>query len=227
MFRPSTSLGEVYVQPRYAEAHPSLQSRLKRLTDIVVSGMFLLAFFWLYAAVALLVAITTGAPVIYRHQRIGADGVPFGVFKFRSMVVNADAILAEYLRDNPQARAEWARDFKLRDDPRVTPFGRFIRRTSLDELPQLWNVFKGDMTLVGPRPVTAAELANFYGAREVEYMRVKPGLTGLWQVSGRSLLSYADRIEMDLRYVKEWSFALDMKILWKTPWVVISGRGSH
>lgn len=230
MFRPSTSFGEA-IEPELVsppnELHASVHSRTKRCIDIIVALVFLVAFWWLYLAVALLVAVTTGLPVIYRHNRIGLGGGSFPVLKFRSMVPDGDEVLRRYFVDHPEAEATWLRDYKLPNDPRVTPFGRLIRRTSLDELPQLWNVLRGDMTLVGPRPVTAPELIQYYGAGRLRYMTVKPGITGLWQVSGRSTLTYSERVAQDMHYLRDWSIGLDLKILLKTLWVVTTARGSY
>lgn len=212
---------------RFSAPHPALSSKGKRMVDILLAVALLLLFAWAFLAIALLVASTTGSPVLYRHQRVGANGRRFYVMKFRSMLPNAEILLAEHLANNESARLEWSRDFKLRNDPRVTNFGRFLRRTSLDELPQLWNVLKGEMTFVGPRPVTATELDTFYGNRVYSYMSVKPGITGLWQVNGRSLLSYSDRVAMDIAYVERWSFKQDLAILLKTVAVVLRGTGSH
>ncbi len=142
------------------------------------------------------------------------------------MVVNADQVLKHLLDTDPQARAEWEREFKLKDDVRVTRVGRFLRRTSLDELPQLWNVVRGDMSLVGPRPVIDQELAR-YGADVDYYLMAKPGMTGLWQVSGRSNTDYATRVSLDVAYVKNWSLLRDITILFKTFKVVVQGSGAY
>jgi undecaprenyl-phosphate galactose phosphotransferase len=164
-------------------------------------------------------------PVIFRHYRVGQHGRLFRCLKFRSMVSNADEVLSRLLTSDPSARDEWARDQKLRRDPRVTPIGRFLRITSLDELPQLINVLRGDMHLVGPRPIVVQELAR-YGAAKRMYLAVKPGMTGLWQVSGRSNVSYARRVELDRRYVENHSFLLDLSILLRTARVLRSREGA-
>jgi undecaprenyl-phosphate galactose phosphotransferase len=207
-------------------AHPAALAG-KRLIDVIGACFFLIAFVWLFLAVAVAVAVTTGRPVLYRHMRVGMGGRKFGCLKFRSMVPNADKLLEEYLASNAAARQEWATGFKLQNDPRVTPFGRFLRRTSLDELPQFWNVLRGDMSLVGPRPVTAPELEAYYGSNVCLYKSAKPGITGLWQVNGRSSLTYEERVNFDVEYIRRWSLAGDIRILVKTVLVVISGRGSH
>ena len=143
------------------------------------------------------------------------------------MVVNSQEMLQKYLAENPAARAEWERDFKLKNDPRVTPIGAFLRRTSLDELPQIFNVLRGEMSLVGPRPVIQEELDKYYGEAAKLYCSIKPGITGLWQVSGRSDLSYAERVALDSTYIKHRSFWGDVVILWKTIGVVFLKKGAY
>ena len=160
-------------------------------------------------------------PVFFAHTRIGKDGKPFPCYKFRSMVVNSQEMLQKYLAENPAAREEWERDFKLKDDPRVTPIGKFLRSTSLDELPQIFNVLRGEMSLVGPRPVIQEELDKYYGETAKLYCTVKPGITGLWQVSGRSDIGYDERVALDATYIKYRSMWGDIVILWKTIGVVL------
>jgi exopolysaccharide production protein ExoY len=167
-----------------------------------------------------------GAPVMFAHYRVGRDGRLFRCLKFRSMCRNADAALRELLERDPEARAQWARDQKLDHDPRITPIGAFLRRTSLDELPQLINVLRGEMMLVGPRPITAEELGR-YGAARWHYLSVRPGLTGLWQVSGRNNLSYDERVALDRRYVESRSLWLDLSILARTVRVVLAREGAR
>jgi Undecaprenyl-phosphate galactose phosphotransferase WbaP len=164
--------------------------------------------------------------VFFGHTRIGRHGRSFKAWKFRTMRSNSDAVLEAYLRQSPQAQAEWDRDHKLRNDPRVTRFGRFLRRTSLDELPQLWNVIKGDMSFVGPRPIVREEIAR-YGEAFRLYANVKPGITGLWQVSGRNDIGYEDRVQLDLFYVRHWSPWLDLYILGKTFIALASRDGAY
>lgn len=166
-----------------------------------------------------------GAP-IYGHPRVGRDGAVFPCLKFRSMVPNAGQVLAELLERDPAARAEWESSFKLKDDPRITRLGHFLRRTSLDELPQLWNVLRGEMSLVGPRPVVEKELA-FYGKNVAYYLMAKPGMTGLWQVSGRSDVDYDTRVYFDAWYVRNWSVWHDLVILFKTVAVVLKRDGAY
>lgn len=166
-----------------------------------------------------------GAPVLFGHFRVGRDGRMFKCLKFRSMRRDAEQRLAQLLSENPTLRAAWERDQKLPDDPRVTPIGHFLRRTSLDELPQLINVLRGEMRLVGPRPVTRPELMR-YGATRWHYVTVAPGITGLWQVSGRNNTSYAERVALDRRYVESAGLLLDLKILLRTVHVVVTGHGA-
>lgn len=166
-------------------------------------------------------------PVFFAHTRIGKDGKPFPCYKFRSMVVNSQEMLQKYLAENPAAREEWERDFKLKDDPRVTPIGKVLRRTSLDELPQIFNVLRGEMSLVGPRPVIQEELDKYYGETAKLYCTVKPGITGLWQVSGRSDIGYDERVALDATYIKYRSMWGDIVILWKTIGVVLMKKGAY
>ena len=166
-------------------------------------------------------------PVFFAHIRIGKDGKPFPCYKFRSMVVNSQEMLQKYLVKNPAAREEWERDFKLKDDPRVTPIGKFLRSTSLDELPQIFNVLRGEMSLVGPRPVIQEELDKYYGETAKLYCTVKPGITGLWQVSGRSDIGYDERVALDATYIKYRSMWGDIVILWKTIGVVLMKKGAY
>jgi Undecaprenyl-phosphate galactose phosphotransferase WbaP len=198
---------------------------IKRCFDIVVSGtaLFLLSP-WLLAIAALVKL--DGGNALYSHRRLGLNGKPFGCLKFRSMVVNAGAVLDRYLSENPSARAEWQKTQKLRDDPRITRIGAFLRRRSLDELPQLINVLKGDMSLVGPRPIVAAEIKR-YDNDIAHYYRVRPGITGLWQVSGRNDVSYSRRVEMDGWYVRNWSLWHDIAILCKTFPALLSREGAY
>lgn len=198
---------------------------LKRLFDLVCASLGLLLLLPLFAGLIWRIR-QDGGPAVFSHQRIGRDGRPFGCLKFRTMVVNAQEVLQHLLATDPAARAEWERDFKLKNDPRITPVGQFLRRTSLDELPQLWNVLRGDMSLVGPRPVIEAELAR-YGEAVRYYLEAKPGITGLWQVSGRSDLDYPQRVMLDTWYVQNWSLWHDIVILAKTVRVVLWRDGAY
>ena len=202
-----------------------LNASAKRALDVAIAGLALLMLAPLFAVVAFLVR-RDGGSSFYAHTRIGQNGLGFGCLKFRSMRTDSQEALAHILATDPSARAEWAATRKLKDDPRVTRIGRFLRKTSLDELPQLFNVLRGEMSLVGPRPVTATELDQFYGAAAAHYMSVRPGITGLWQVSGRSDTSYAQRVALDVAYATQPSLWNDIKILARTPMVVLARKGA-
>lgn len=203
---------------------PSLRA-VKRVFDVLVSGLLLALLSPLFAYVAYKVSRDGGA-AFFGHERVGQSGKKFKCYKFRSMVVNAKEVLGQLLANDPAARKEWNRDFKLKDDPRINPIGHFLRRTSLDELPQLWNVFVGDMSLVGPRPVVEAELER-YGEDVSYYLMAKPGMTGLWQVSGRNDVDYDTRVYFDAWYVKNWSLWTDIAIMFKTVGVVFQRDGAY
>src|SRR5260370_385098 len=175
--------------------------------------------------VSAMVMLSSPGPIFYSHRRIRKSGAFFSMWKFRTMCVNSAQVLEEYLAQHPEARSEWNKTHKLRNDPRITPIGSFLRRYSLDELPQLWNVLVGQMSLVGPRPIVAAEVEK-YGDSFNCYCRVKPGLTGLWQVSGRSGLSYDERVALDCAYVECWSLQKDVRILLKTFASVVNQDGA-
>jgi exopolysaccharide production protein ExoY len=194
--------------------------------DILGALTFFLLLGPVYLAVALAVRISMGHPVHFWQTRMGEGGQRFRFYKFRSMVRNSENILDEYLSKNDVARTQWDTFQKLEKDPRITPLGHFIRKLSLDELPQFWNVLKGDMSLIGPRPCMERQ-RSLYGKHWEHYCAMRPGITGLWQVSGRNRLSYAQRVELDAHYVNNWSLWLDIKILAKTVTAVISGEGSR
>jgi exopolysaccharide production protein ExoY len=196
----------------------------KRLLDIFGAITLAVLLSPLLLVVGLALARDRG-PIIYRHTRTGRDGRSFGCLKFRTMVPDAEQVLRNLLDEDPELSGEWLRDQKLRNDPRVTTIGRFLRRTSLDELPQLWNVLKGDMSLVGPRPVVREEWAR-YGKRLHHYLAARPGVTGLWQVMGRSDSCYRRRVALDCYYAKKRNLLLDMFILLRTVKVVLLGRGA-
>jgi exopolysaccharide production protein ExoY len=170
--------------------------------------------------------LSSHGPVFYRQRRIGQFGRPFFLYKFRTMVPNGDSLLARHLEDTPGALQEWEEHYKLRTDPRVTSLGAALRRTSLDELPQLVNVLAGHMSFVGPRPVVEEELSR-YGGALAYYTAAKPGLTGLWQVSGRGTLSYQARVSLDMQYVKTWSFVQDLRVLLRTAAAVSRCDGAY
>jgi Undecaprenyl-phosphate galactose phosphotransferase WbaP len=198
---------------------------LKRTIDLVLTTACGIVLAPIMLLVALAIKIDSPGPIVYGHRRIGRGGREFQAWKFRSMVANADVILKKYLDDNPLLRDEWERTQKLKSDPRVTALGRFLRRCSLDELPQLWNVLRGDMSLVGPRPIVRDEIKH-YGLDFETYTYVQSGLTGLWQVSGRSETSYQQRVDFDRFYVQNWSVWLDLCILFRTIGTVLSRAGA-
>jgi Undecaprenyl-phosphate galactose phosphotransferase WbaP len=202
------------------------QRAVKRVVDSAVAIMLGLVMLPILVTIAVVIRVTSPGPVFFGHDRIGRNRKVFRAWKFRSMHVNADELLEEHLASNPEAREEWAKDQKLKDDPRLTLVGRFLRRTSLDELPQLWNVICGDMSLVGPRPIVEGEVGK-YGTEFERYMSVPPGITGLWQVSGRNNTTYEERIQLDATYVENWSLALDAYILGRTFEAVFTGEGAY
>ena len=198
----------------------------KRALDILGAGIGLVLLAPFFLIVALMVR-ADGGPAFFAHQRVGRGGKLFGCLKFRSMVIDSQARLEALLANDPAARAEWEATRKLKNDPRITRIGRFLRSTSLDELPQLINVLLGEMSLVGPRPVQEAEIDRYYGASAAHYMAVRPGITGLWQVSGRSETSYESRVALDVSYVSRPSLLADISILLRTPVAVLSRRGAN
>ena len=197
-----------------------------RVLDLSVVSVALVVFGPLMILVALAVALERKGPVLFRHTRIGKDGIVFPVLKFRSMAVDGDRILAEHLRKDPEAAAEWARDHKLRKDPRVGRLGLLLRKTSLDELPQILNVLRGEMSIVGPRPIVQAEVSR-YGRAYGLYCSVKPGITGIWQVSGRNDISYRRRVAMDVLYSRRKSVLLDLRLMMATIPALALRRGSY
>lgn len=197
----------------------------KRALDILIAATALVFLAPLMILVALLIRMGDRGPAIFAHTRIGRGGAAFKCYKFRSMVTDADARLKALLAEDPEAAAEWARDQKLRCDPRITPIGAFLRKTSLDELPQLFNVLKGEMSIVGPRPIVLSEVAR-YGDSFADYAGVNPGITGLWQVSGRSDTTYAERVALDRRYARTWTVLGDVMIILKTIPAVLLKKGA-
>jgi len=200
-------------------------ARVKRLMDVLLAGLGVVILSPLLLVLAVLVKLTSRGPVLFGQWRLGEGGRPIRVYKFRSMAVDAEARLQDMLAADPSLRAEYEATYKLGDDPRVTPLGRWLRRTSLDELPQLFNVLHGDLSLVGPRPIVADEIAK-YGSAAAVILRVSPGVTGLWQVSGRSDLDYAERVRLDMDYITHWSLWLDLRILAATIPAVLRRRGA-
>jgi undecaprenyl-phosphate galactose phosphotransferase len=198
---------------------------IKRAFDLITASAILILGSPLFLFIALRVT-STGKPIFFGHTRVGQHNRSFKCYKFRTMAPNADKLLADLLANDPEARAEWERDFKLKNDPRVTAIGQFLRKTSLDEIPQLWNVLKGDMSLVGPRPVVTAELER-YGNQVDFYLEAKPGITGLWQISGRNDVTYETRVYLDAWYVKNWSLFNDVMILLRTIKVIFRKEGAY
>jgi lipopolysaccharide/colanic/teichoic acid biosynthesis glycosyltransferase len=192
----------------------------------LIAAVLLILLSPLFAIIVVLIWQRDGGPVLFAHYRVGYEGKLFRCMKFRTMLRNSEEVLSDLLRNDPQARAEWERDHKLVNDPRVTRIGRFLRRSSLDELPQLLNVLRGEMNLVGPRPITVAELAR-YGRVRWHYLSVRPGITGLWQVSGRNNTTYEQRVALDRRYVEQRSLWLDLGILLRTMRVVAVREGAR
>ncbi|MGB3417561.1 MAG: sugar transferase [Mesorhizobium sp.] len=205
---------------------PPIGGTFKRFFDITAALAGLTVISPLFLMLILLVKFSDGGKVFYGHRRIGRSGRVFHCLKFRTMVEDGDAVLAAYLARNPQEREEWLATRKLQNDPRVTRVGAVLRKLSLDELPQIFNILRGEMSFVGPRPVVRDEL-KMYGTSASFYLKSRPGLTGLWQVSGRNDVSYQARVAFDRHYVENWSFVFDLKILIRTVPAVFSSRGSY
>jgi exopolysaccharide production protein ExoY len=207
------------------ERRSTLDGAMRRALDIIIAAALVVLLAPLLVVVAVLVRTQDGGSAFFAHERVGLGGKDFKCLKFRTMLTDSEARLTAYLASNPTARAEWSRDHKLRQDPRITPLGHFLRRSSIDELPQLLNVLRGEMSLVGPRPIVYAEVAR-YGARFRHYANVKPGITGLWQVNGRNNTTYRRRVALDTLYGRTVSVALYLKILILTVPAVLLSRGS-
>lgn len=201
-----------------------VSKRLKRVMDVILAVAGLIFTSWLLVIVWVLVKLSSAGPAIFAQARLGLDGKRVRIYKFRTMVVDSDKQLAALLK-NKEINKDYYNNYKIENDPRVTPLGKYLRKLSLDELPQLINILIGDLSFVGPRPIVPAEIER-YGTHGNVILRVKPGLTGLWQVSGRNDVSYEDRIQMDLYYIHNWSLALDLKIIFQTIPAVISSKGA-
>ncbi|WP_308238218.1 sugar transferase [Phenylobacterium sp. J367] len=212
--------------PASRRAGSPLDQPLTEAMNLVVAVLALIFLAPIMIAVAIAVYAQDGGPILFAHRRLGRDGRHFHCLKFRSMAVDAEKRLRDLLASDPQARAEWEADHKLRNDPRVTKLGEFLRKTSLDELPQLFNVLRGEMSLVGPRPIVDGEIAK-YGRRFRQYCAVKPGITGLWQVSGRNDTTYRARVAMDCVYAARRSALMDFRILVLTVPAVLARKGSY
>ncbi|MBD3844631.1 lipopolysaccharide/colanic/teichoic acid biosynthesis glycosyltransferase [Bosea sp. OAE752] len=206
--------------------YSSMRSIVKRAIDIAAGVALVLLLAPLMLLIAALIRAGDGGPALFKQPRIGRSGKGFRCLKFRTMAINADEALQHLLASDAVAAQEWAESQKLTYDPRITPVGAFLRRSSLDELPQLFNIIAGEMSFVGPRPIVAAERER-YGEAFSHCFSVPPGLTGLWQISGRSDCSYATRVSLDSQYASEWHLLLDAKILVKTVPAVLMQRGSR
>jgi exopolysaccharide production protein ExoY len=191
------------------------------MMDVTVALMALVLASPVMLVIAILIWATDGAPAIFSHTRVGFDGKPFACYKFRTMVANSGQVLIDYLASNPEAAKEWEQNWKLKTDPRITFLGHILRKSSLDELPQLVNVLRGDMSCVGPRPVVPDELQR-YGVSAADYLQARPGLTGLWQVTGRDAMDYPSRVSCDCRYIRNWSIWADVVILGRTIFAVMN-----
>lgn len=223
-----SKIKRAYVAPEVGEAQEFAIADLpqKRALDILGAAIGLLLLAPIMLIVAILVYVGDPGPVLFRQKRIGLNGRLFDCYKFRTMAIDAEARLDTLLQKDPVARMEWDRDHKLKNDPRVTGIGRFLRKSSLDELPQLWNVFCGDMSLVGPRPIVEKE-ADRYGRYLAHYCAVRPGVTGLWQISGRNDVDYRRRVAYDVLYVRTAKIADNLRILVLTVPSVLLARGSY
>jgi len=199
---------------------------IKRIFDLTLTICGGLMISPILLVIAIMVGIDNRGRIIFAHKRVGAAGKKFPCYKFQTMVPDAETKLKKYLAENPEARREWEESFKLTNDPRVTKLGGWLRKTSLDELPQLWNVIRGEMSLVGPRPIVQAEVSR-YGKNIREYYMVLPGITGMWQVSGRNDTTYPERVAMDTWYVRNWSVWIDIMYLFKTVKAVFTGKGAY
>lgn len=198
-------------------------ARILDISLILLAAPYIILVFFV---IMILIVLDSEGPVFYRQARIGRYGRRFYVYKFRTMVQNADQVLQTYLDQSPELKAEWLATHKLKNDPRVTRVGAVLRKTSLDELPQLWNILISDMSFIGPRPIVDAEVEKYGDCFEL-YKQVRPGLTGLWQVSGRSNTSYKRRVELDEYYILNRSLKLDLQILWRTVFVVLRKDGAY
>jgi len=218
--------GAEFVQYHHGPRHLMRYRVIKRCLDIFLVLLCSPILLPLIAIIGAAVRLGSPGPIFFSHRRISRHGAFFSMWKFRTMVTNSQQLLEDYLETHPEARAEWHKTHKLKNDPRITPIGNFLRRTSLDELPQLWNVLTGSMSLVGPRPIVAAEVEK-YGPYFADYCLVKPGVTGLWQISGRSQTTYSERVQLDRRYANNWSLFGDIRILFKTLTSVVNQDGAY
>lgn len=200
---------------------------IKRTFDILFSLLVLIIGIPLFLLITLGIRFSSRGPIIYSHERMGRGGKKFRCYKFRSMYLDADERLKKLLKKEPSIAEEWKNNQKIKKDPRITLLGHFLRKTSLDELPQFWNVLRGDLSVVGPRPVIESEIKQFFGHKAHKILSVRPGITGLWQTSGRNNLTYNTRIKLDEYYVDHRSFNLDMKLIAKTIPIVLLTKGAY
>jgi exopolysaccharide production protein ExoY len=212
--------------PDESERAARQDAMLTRAIDVTLAFTAVLLLLPLLVVIVVALKLTSPGPVLFAHRRIGKGGEAFPCYKFRSMVVNSADVLERHLAGCPKSRAEWLRDQKLRNDPRITAIGKLLRRTSLDEVPQIFNVLRGDMSIVGPRPIVEGEVVR-YRQYIVDYMSVKPGITGLWQISGRNNTTYRRRVALDTAYARTRSVALDLAIMARTVPAVVLGSGCY
>jgi exopolysaccharide production protein ExoY len=199
----------------------------KRIFDICFSLLALTLGAPIFFFIALLIFVTSRGPIFFSSLRVGLNNEPIRCYKFRTMHPHADLLLKKLLNSDPKLRKEWSESWKLKNDPRVTKIGKWLRKTSLDELPQFWNVLKGDLSIVGPRPVTEEEIRKFFGSKRTKLLSIRPGLTGLWQTSGRNALSFDERIALDEHYIDTQSLFLDLRLICKTIPVMLSMKGAY
>ncbi len=216
----------------FLQVPPSFECQIrhipaKRFFDIIFSLCVLAILLPIFLLIMLSIFFNSRGSIIYAHPRVGRGGKPFRCYKFRTMYRDADVRLLQLLESDPKLREEWNQRRKLYNDPRITPIGHFLRKSSLDELPQFWNVLKGDLSIVGPRPVVEEELKTHIGSKASKILSIRPGLTGLWQVSGRSDTTYATRLKLDEQYVDNRSLLLDLKLILKTIPVMLFLRGAY
>ncbi len=230
---PGSKLGNGFFHSFYRQVQDALVAKthqigLKRIFDIGFSTCALILGSPLYFLVATSIFLSAPrSPIIFAHERIGLHGKPFKCYKFRTMHPDADKKLAQLLKSNPALLKEWEQHYQLKNDPRVTLIGRVLRKTSLDELPQFWNVLRGDLSVVGPRPITQQEVDKYYPDTSATLLSVRPGITGLAQVSGRGEIDHTKKAELNLKYIREKSFFLDLKIILKTIPTILSTRGAR
>jgi len=223
----STSKESLHLENLFPQNEiPIRHNTAKRSFDVLFSSVCLICGFPLFLAISLMILLSSKGKVFYAQERIGRGGVKFNCYKFRTMCPHANSRLAELLAQHPELKREWDETHKLKNDPRVTKLGAFLRKTSLDEIPQFWNVLKGDLSIVGPRPLTQEEVSTRLGYKAAKILSIRPGLTCFWQTSGRSNISYAQRIELDENYVENHNFSIDAKLILKTVFCMLHREGA-